>query len=81
MPPAAARATRQFSVHARHVDHHHARLVDEPSFEAAAIAYVEDFHPPMSEGSEISVIVRDVTTGHQHCFRIDLESGETSPCG
>lgn len=81
MPRAAARATRQFSVHARHIDHHHARMVDEPSFEAAAVAYVEDFHPPMTDGNEISVIVRDMTTGHQHCFRIDLESGEASPCG
>ncbi len=81
MPQAAPHATRKFSVHARHIDHYHARLVDEPSFEAAAIAYVEDFHPPMSEGNEISVIVREITTGHQHCFRIDLESGDTSPCG
>ena len=81
MPQTAARATRQFSVHARHVDHHHARLVDGKSFEAAAVAYVEDFSPPLTEGHEISVIVREVTTGHQHCFRIDLETGDTSPCG
>ena len=81
MPQAAAHAPRQFSVHARHIDHHHARLVDEPSFEAAAIAYVEDFHPPATEDNEISVIVREVATGHQHCFRIDLETGDTSPCG
>lgn len=81
MPQAAARATRQFSVHARHVDYHHARIVDENSFEAAAVAYVEDFHPPLTEEHEISVIVREVTTGHQHCFRIDLDTGDTSPCG
>ena len=81
MPQAIAPKTRQFSVHARHVDRQHSRLVDEGSFEAAAVAYVEDFHPPVDDGSEISVIVREVTTGHQHCFRIDLESGETSPCG
>ena len=76
-----ASETRQFSVHARHVDHHHARLLDEASFEAAAVAYVEDFHPPVGTENEISVIVREVSSGHQHCFRIDLESGETSPCG
>ena len=81
MPSAAAHAKRQFSVHARHIDDHHARLVDEPSFEAAAIAYVEDFHPPATEENEIRVIVREVATGHQHCFRIDLETGDTSPCG
>ena len=32
------------------------------------------------DGEEISVIVREVETGHEHCFRIDLESGETAPC-
>jgi hypothetical protein len=72
--------TRQFSVHARHVDSHQARVLDEASFEAAAVAYVEDFHPPVGDDNEISVIVREVGTGREHCFRIDLESGETAPC-
>lgn len=79
--PQADRETRQFRVHARHVDGHHARLVEEASFEAAAVAYVEDFHPPVGEDNEISVIVREVSTGHEHCFRIDLESGDAAPCG
>lgn len=74
--------TRQFRVHARHVDGHHARLLEEASFEAAAVAYLEDFHPPVGgDDDEISVIVREVGTGHEHCFRIDLDSGETAPCG
>ncbi len=77
----AAHATRQFSVHASHVDAHHARTLREASFEAAAVAYVEDFHPPMIDSHEISVIVRDIATGHQHCFQIDLESGAAAPCG
>jgi hypothetical protein len=76
MPKAAN--DRQFSVHARHVDSHHARVVSEPSFEAAAVAYVEDFHPA---GDEVSVIVRDLHTGQEHCFRIDLDTGEAAPCG
>ena len=73
--------TRQFSVYARHVDSHHARILEEVSFEAAAVAYVEDFHPPITEDTEVSIIVREVGTGHEHCFRINLESGETAPCG
>lgn len=77
----AAAETRQFRVHARHVDSHHARLLEEASFEAAAVAYVEDFHPPVGDDNEISVIVREVGTGHEHCFRIDLDSGDTAPCG
>jgi hypothetical protein len=72
---------RRFSVHARQVDRHHARIVEENSFEAAAVAYVEDFHPPVEAGNELSVIVRDLEDGHEHCFRIDLDTGETEPCG
>ena len=72
---------RQFSVHARHVDSHHARLLEEKSFEAAAVAYIEDFHASLTDDHEVSVVVREVGTGHEHCFRIDLESGETAPCG
>jgi hypothetical protein len=78
--PQVAGETRQFRVHARHVDHHHARVVEEASFEAVAVAYVEDFHPAMTEDHEISVIVREVESGHEHCFRIDLDSGEAAPC-
>ena len=73
--------TRQFRVHARNVGSHQARLVEEASFEAAAVAYVEDFHPPVDDGAEISIIVQDLDDGREHCFRIDLDSGEAAPCG
>lgn len=73
--------TRQFSIHARDLDRHHARVLEEASFEAAAVAYLEDFHPPMTMEHDIIVIVREVATGHEHCFRIDLNSGDTAPCG
>jgi len=63
------------------VDSHHARILEEASFEAAAVAYVEDFHPPVADDSGISVVVRELGTGHEHCFRIDLESGDAAPCG
>ena len=57
---------RRFRVHARHIDSHHARVIAEPTFEAAAIAYVEDLHPPAGDGDEISIIVRDLDSGHEH---------------
>ncbi len=72
---------RRFSVHARHVDAHHARVLEEASFEAAAVAFIEAFHPPMTDAHEISVIVRELGTGHEHCFRIDLDTGAAAPCG
>ena len=73
--------TRSFSVHARHIEAHHARTVEESSFEAAAVAYIEDFHPTVTDEPDISVIVRDVASGHEHCFRIDLETGDVAHCG
>jgi hypothetical protein len=43
------------------------------------VAYVEDLHP--GADGDVSVIVRDVHTGQEHCFRIDLETGEAAACG
>lgn len=71
---------RRFSVHARHTDSHHAKVVEERSFEAAAVAYVEDLPATVDEDNDISVIVRDLGSGHQHCFRINLETGEAASC-
>ena len=79
--PQAAAETRTFRVHARHLDAHHARTLQEPSFEAAAVAYVEDLHQLPADEDPISVIVHEVASGHEHCFRIDLETGATSSCG
>jgi len=70
---------RPFRVHARHLDRHHARVVTEPSFEAAAVAYVEDL--ALSAEGEVSVIVHELASGREHCFKIDLDTGETAPCG
>jgi hypothetical protein len=72
---------RKFRIHAGHVDRHHAILVEETSFETAVIAFVED-HPAAAEtGDEMRVIVHDVASGHEHCFMVDLATGETSSCG
>jgi hypothetical protein len=71
--------TRVFRVHARHA-HVHARILKEPTFEAAAVAYAEDLAELPGEPEEISLIVRELESGHEHCFRIDLQTGEASPC-
>ena len=72
---------RPFSVHARHIDHHHARVLHEASFEAAAVAYIEEFHLPATLDGSVQVIVREVGTSHQQCFVIDPETGESTACG
>jgi len=71
---------REFSVCARHLDAHHARVVLERSFEAAAVAYVEGLQA-LGDEPEIRVIVRDIASGHEHCFLVDIGTGETAPCG
>jgi hypothetical protein len=78
--PQPAQTVRRFSVHARHVDRHHARVVEEGSFEAAAVAYLEDFHLEVGDEPEVRVIVHDLDSGHEHCFTVDLDSGATEPC-
>jgi hypothetical protein len=70
----------RFSVHPRRLAGRHARVVVEASFEAAAIAFIEDFAPAPEDGADVSILVRDLETGVEHCFLVDLESGETSPC-
>ncbi len=79
MPNAAQ--SHRFRVHARHFDSHHARVVVEASFEAAAVAYVEDLAPAGGADQEISVIVHNLDDGREHCFRIDLQTGEAAACG
>ncbi len=77
----AADNLRTFKVRARHDDIHHGRVVKEPTFEAAAIAYVEHLSLTTADEPQISVIVHDVQSGHEHCFRIDVDTGETKACG
>lgn len=72
----AAEDLRRFRVRSRHEDIHHGRVVMEPTFEAAAIAYLE--HQPLPEDgrTEISVIVHDIQSGHEHSFLVRLPTGE-----
>jgi hypothetical protein len=80
--PRSVKQLRQFSVHARHLDARRDRVIEEVSFEAAAIAYVEDFALPTDDiDHQLSVIVRDLVHGDEHCFMIDLDTGAAKPCG
>jgi len=72
---------RQFRVHARDLADHRARVVSEPSFEAAAVAYAEEYSHTVDDDPEIRVIVRELETGHERCFTVDLDTGETGGCG
>jgi len=71
----------RFTVRALHLHGGHARVVEELTAEAAAVAYLEDFgHDPDDEDT-VSLIVRDDATGREQCFQADLATGRTEPCG
>lgn len=76
-----AQTHHRYRVSARDLSDHRARVVDETSFEAAALAYVEDWPHPVDDDNAVRVIVRDLEDGCERCFVIDLETGETDPCG
>ncbi|MDB5441541.1 MAG: hypothetical protein JWM33_3968 [Caulobacteraceae bacterium] len=69
-----------FSVHTRETPARHVRRLTEASFEAAALAYVEDLPHGVGE-DEARVVVIDLATGQEQCFRVDLVSGDTRACG
>ena len=68
-----------FTVRVRDPHARHVRAFDEATPEAAALAYLEDVaHAP---DAAIAIVVRDEDTGREQCFRVDLATGETRPCG
>ncbi len=71
---------RLFRVHAGHLGTAHGHVVTEASFEAAAVAWLEVWPAEIGSETTISVIVRDLATGHEHCFGIDLDTGAAAPC-
>lgn len=73
--------TRRFTVRARHLHGGHARAVQEPTAEAAAVAFLEDFGHDPDDDDAVSLIVRDEATGREQCFQVDLTTGRTEPCG
>ena len=75
-----AHQTRTFRAHARNEGGDHAHGVDAESFEAAAVAFMEIWHPMVDAEGQAAIVVRDTESGVEHCFRVDFESGETAPC-
>lgn len=71
---------RQFAVHAAHENRDQGHHVEGESFEAAAVAFVDAWHPTVDAEGDVAVIVREADSGHEQCFRIDVETGETRPC-
>ncbi|MDB5494831.1 MAG: hypothetical protein JWP86_2168 [Phenylobacterium sp.] len=70
---------RAFSVHGQDETPSRGRRVTASSFEAAALVFLEAHHPD-ADGDEISLLIEDCGSGERQCFRIDLATGETTPC-
>ena len=75
-----ASQARLFRVHARHLDPPHARTVTEASFEAACVAWLEAWPGEIGAEGVVSVVVRDLASGCEHCFGIDLDTGALASC-
>jgi hypothetical protein len=73
--------THRYRVHPRDLEGSAVRVLEVASFEAAAVAYAEDFGYVSDQSHELKLIVLDLDSGHEHCFLIDLDTGETGPCG
>jgi hypothetical protein len=56
-------------------------VFDESTAEAAAVVFLETWGAEGEETGQAAVIVRELETGREHCFRIDLDTGEAQPCG
>jgi hypothetical protein len=72
-------ATRRFAVHAAAEPRHRGHTVEAASFEAAAVEFLETWHPETVD-DEVTLIVTDCETGHEHCMRVDAGTGETAAC-
>ena len=72
-------ASRRFRVRVRQAEDHHGHILSGTSFESAAVAYLEHRPAVADENGEARVIVHDLDSGFEHCFRIDLRTGSTLP--
>ena len=75
-----ADTARRFEVHAAHEGRGRGHTVEGVSFEDAALAFVETWHPRVDAEGDVTLIVTECETGREHCLRIDVEAGEAAPC-
>ena len=77
----SATTTRRYVAHTVADHGHAAHLVPEArSFVEAALLYTEHWHPAAVEDGALSVTVTDCESGEQHCFTIDVDTGDVGPC-
>jgi len=68
-----------FIVYACEEGRHRAHAVSADTAEAAAIGFVETWHPGFDRDGEVAVVVRDPGDGRETCLRVDM-GGDVEPC-
>jgi len=76
MPP----ETRRYEVHPAHHGRDATHTVEGASYEDAALAFIDRWHPAIDADGEVTLMVADCETGRQVCLRVDLDDGTTAPC-
>lgn len=72
---------RRFTVHEASEDRARGRTVEAVSFEDAALAFLEHWHPAaMPDREDVTLIVTECDTGREHCLRLDPGTGDSAPC-
>lgn len=72
--------SRRFAVHEASEDRARGHTVEAPSFEAAALEFLEAWHPRADADGDVTLVVTDCGNGREHCLRVDVGTGETAPC-
>ena len=79
-PAALSLPARRFEVHEASEDRARGHAVEALSFEEAALEFLEAWHPVADSHGDVTLVVTDCETGHEHCLRVDVDSGETAAC-
>lgn len=78
---ARTRKTRTFEVRTPCGGRAMSHVVAGESLEGAALAFIAEVGlTPHADEHQASVYVRDLDGGQEHCFLIDLDTGEAKPC-
>jgi len=72
--------SRRFAVHAASEDRARGHTVEAASFEAAALEFLDAWHPHLDADGDVTLVVTDCESGREHCLRVDSGTGETAPC-
>ena len=72
--------THRFYVHASDAARGAGRVIEDAASPDEAAFIFAEHGLADADRENVALIVKDCDTGAQHCFRIDLATGESAPC-